>query len=284
MKARLARESATVRAFTLPKALSEARLDLSSINLTSFVILLAVFILLVSQSQAATGPAKAGIVETLVRWTPYLASAFVWNLTISALAMAIGTACGFALGVILVSTHGKVRFPFWLVTQVLRNSPWLVILFYCMYLIPYQVRIFGFVATTPDWIKATLGFALPVTAYVAEITRGGILSLPSAQWDSGESLALTRGQIMRMVIIPQCAKRMLPPWMNLYAFVTISTVLVNIVGITDILTAAREALNSDGRSELILPMYGYVLLWFFFYCYPIATLTTYLERRWAVRS
>jgi polar amino acid transport system permease protein len=153
-----------------------------------------------------------------------------------------------------------------------------------MYLIPYQVHIFGFVATTPDWIKATLGFALPVTAYVAEITRGGIMSLPSAQWDSGESLALTRWQIMWMVIIPQCAKRMLPPWMNLYAFVTISTVLVNIVGITDILTAAREALNSDGRSELILPMYGYVLLWFFVYCYPIATLTTYLERRWAVRS
>jgi polar amino acid transport system permease protein len=72
--------------------------------------------------------------------------------------------------------------------------------------------------------------------------------------------------------------------MNLYAFVTISTVLVNIVGLTDILTAAREALNSDGRTEMILPMYGFVLLWFFAYCFPIAKLTAFLERRWAVRT
>lgn len=243
-----------------------------------------VFLLVVVQAQAATGPAHLGVIATLIKWTPFLASGFVWNLIISALAMAIGTCAGFVLGVALVSTHGKARLPFWLFTQMLRNSPWLVILFYCMYLIPYQFRVLGIVVTAPDWIKAVIGFALPVTAYVAEIVRGGILSIPRAQWDSGESLAFSRGQVLLMIIVPQCAKRMLPPWMNLYAFVTISTVLVNIVGLTDILTAAREALNSDGRTEMILPMYGFVLLWFFAYCFPIAKLTAFLERRWAVRT
>ena len=69
----------------------------------------------------------------------------------------------------------------------------------------------------PDWIKATLGLALPVMANVAEIVRGAVQSIPTAQWESAESLAFTRRQTLWMIILPQCVKRMLPPWMNLYA-------------------------------------------------------------------
>jgi polar amino acid transport system permease protein len=77
---------------------------------------------------------------------------------------------------------------------------------------------------------------------------------------------------------------MLPPWMNLFAFVTMASVLANLVGVTEVLTATREALAAEVRPALLLPMYGFVLLWFFAYCYPIARLTQRLERRWALSS
>ena len=62
-----------------------------------------------------------------------------------------------------------------IVTQLFRNSPWLVLLFLCMFLIPFEIRLFGLRIPFPDWAKAILGFALPVMANTSEIVRGAIL-------------------------------------------------------------------------------------------------------------
>ena len=235
-------------------------------------------------AHAATAGAKPGVLATLLQWTPFLLGGFVWNIVISAVAMILGTVLGFALGVAQMSPTRAVRAPSWFVTQILRNAPWLVLLFYCMFLLPFQVKLFGWRIPFPDWIKASLGFALPVMAYVAEIVRGAVQSIPAGQWEAAESLAFSRRQTIWMIVLPQCLKRMLPPWMNLYAVVTMASVLANIVGVSEGLTAAREMLAAEQRTELLLPVYGYVLLWFFVYCYPIARFTAVLERRWAVRD
>ena len=98
----------------------------------------------------------------------------------------------------------------------------------------------------------------------------------------GGVLAFTRRQTMWMVIFPQCIKRMLPPWMNLYAILTMSTVLVSIVGVNDVMALTRQALWAENRPGLLLSFYSYVLLLFFVYCYPIARWTVRLEARYAV--
>ena len=235
-------------------------------------------------AQAATGTPKPGVLATLWRWTPFLLDGFFWNIVISALAMAVGTVLGFFLGVAQISHVRLVRAPSWLLTQLLRNAPWLVILFYCMFLLPFQMKVFGWRIPLPDWLKASFGFALPVMAYVAEIVRGAVQSIPAGQWESAEALAFSRRQTIWMIIIPQCLKRMLPAWMNLYAIVAMASVLANVVGVSEGLTAARELLAAEQRAELLLPVYAYVLLWFFCYCYPISRATFALERRWAVRE
>jgi len=86
-----------------------------------------------------------------------------------------------------------------------------------------------------------------------------------------------------MIILPQCVKRMLPPWMNLYAILTMATTLISIVGIQDGMTMVRAALVAEQRLDLFIPMYLMLLLWFFLYCYPIARWTQALERRFSVR-
>jgi polar amino acid transport system permease protein len=177
-----------------------------------------------------------------------------------------------------------VRKISWFATQFFRNSPWLVLLFYCMLLLPFELVVGGTVIPLPGWMKATVGLALPVMANVSELVRGAIQSIPYGQWESAESLAFTRRQTLWMIILPQCIKRMTPPWMNLYAILTVATPLTSIVGVNEAMTLTQDALAAEaGRPELLVPFYLYLLAWFFLYCYPIARATQALEARTAVR-
>ena len=240
------------------------------------------FLVSTSAVEAAAGADKPGVLATLLSWTPQLFRGFIFNLLISVLAMAIGTAAGVFLGLAQISLFSWVKKFASLVTHFFRNAPWLVLLFYCTFLLPFQLTVFGVAIPLPDWLKATFGLSLPVMANVSEIVRGAIQSIPSGQWESANSLAFSRRQTIWMIILPQCVKRMLPPWMNLYAILAMDTVLASIVGVEEVMTLTREALSSVNRPELLLPFYSYVLLWFFVYCYPIARLTVRLERKFAV--
>ena len=123
-----------------------------------------------------------------------------------------------------------------------------------------------------------LGLSLPVMANVSELVRGAVRSIPSGQWEAAESLAFSRRQTLCMVILPQCVKRMTPPWMNLYAILTVATPLTSVVGVSEAMTLTGDILSSEARTELLVPMYLYLLLWFFLYCYPIARATLALEK------
>lgn len=232
---------------------------------------------------AAATPGKEPVFDILLRWMPLMLKGFVFNLAISMMAMAIGTLAGLVLGLGQISLHAGVRRSCWLVTQFFRNAPWLVLLFFAMFLLPFEIKLNGFAVPLPDWLKATFGLSLPVMANVAEIVRGAVISLPSGQWEAAESLAYTRQQALWLIILPQCIKRMLPPWMNLYSILTMATVLASIVGVSEVMTLTGRVLSSEGgRPELLAPFYSFVLLLFFAYCYPIARWTVRLEKKYAV--
>jgi len=251
---------------------------------TALALMLGFAWILVSPVWAqSTDPQQASIPEVLLRWTPVLLKGFGFNVLISILSMAIGTVLGVGLGILQVSPIGAVRRTAWLITQFFRNSPWLVLLFYCILLIPFKISVFGLEIPFPGWLKAVIGLSLPVMAYMSEYMRGAILSIPSGQWESADSLGFTRGQTMREVILPQTIKRVAPSWMNLYAVLTMATPLVSIVGVSDVMTLTRSALAAESRVDLLIPMYLYILSWFFIYCYPISRLTVRLERKFAVK-
>jgi polar amino acid transport system permease protein len=255
------------------------RLRLGAAHGICLAAALAVFI---AAGEAQAGPGRPGILAVLLKWTPLLAQGFAFNLVISFLSMAIGTVAGVVLGLAQVSLLAWLRRAAWLATQFFRNAPWLVLLFYCIFLLPFELRVGGLVIPFPAWIKAVLGLSLPIMANVSEIVRGAVQSIPASQWESAESLAFTRRQTMWMIILPQCVKRMLPPWMNLYAILTMATPLTSIVGVTEAMTLTGDVLAAEGRTDLLIPMYLYLLGWFFVYCYPIARFTARLEGRFAI--
>lgn len=240
--------------------------------------------IVVLANEARAAPGEAAILTLIWKWTPLMFRGFLFNLLISVLSMAIGTAAGVALGLGQVSHLPAMRRAAWVVTQFFRNAPWLVLLFYCILLIPFELSLFGATVPFPAWVKAVIGLSLPVMANVAEIVRGAVQSIPTGQWEAAESLAFSRRQVMWMIVLPQCVKRMLPPWMNLYAILTMATPLVSIVGVQEAMTLTRAALSAEGRVDLLIPMYLWLLSWFFVYCYPISRVTLALERRFAIET
>ncbi len=221
--------------------------------------------------------------ELLIKWTPLLAKGFLFNILISVCAMALGTVTGVLLGLARISHHKPLRGVSWVVVQFFRNAPWLVLLFFVMYLMPFEFQVRGVTLPFPDWVKASLGLALPIMANMAEIVRGAVQSIPTGQWEAARSLAFSRRQTLWMIILPQCIKRMLPPWMNWYAILTMATTLASIVGVAEMMTLTGRITAAEGRTDLLIPIYSYVLLWFFVYCYPIARWTQRLEARYAER-
>lgn len=239
---------------------------------------------LIAQAQG-NGYGQAEAFDALWRWMPFIVSeGFFFNVLISFLSMAVGTVSGAVLGLAQISPRAVVRRPAWFVTQVFRNSPWLVLLFIVLLAFPYEVVIGTRVIPVPDWIKAVFGLSLPVMANLSEVVRGAVVSIPSAQWEAAESLAFTRRQTLWQIILPQCFKRMIPPWMNWYAILTMATPLCSLLGVEEIITLSRQAMEAENNHpELLVPFFGFALVIFFAYCYPIARLTIRLERRYTVK-
>ena len=251
-------------------------------------VLLVIFLLISFYQLAVLAQSKYTLIQafaTLWRWLPFVVgSGFVMNLLISFFTMLFGTVAGVFLGLGQISVVAPVRKFSWFITQLFRNSPWLVLLFIVMLTFPFEIEIGEHIISIPDWMKAVFGLSLPIMANISEVVRGAVQSVPTGQWEASESLAFSRVQTIWKIILPQCFKRMIPPWMNWYAILTMATPLVSLLGVEEIVTLSRQAMEAeDNHPELLIPFFGFALLIFFAYCYPIARWTLKLEERYSVK-
>ena len=272
---------------TQPGDTSSAQYSLSGLRWYHGIILLLGFVIVfavVYWSNRGEAGTNLSALDTLILWLPFILKGFGLNLLMSFLAMAIATVLGVALGIAQVSQIAILRAGAKFITQLFRNAPWLVILFMVMYLLPIEVRLpGGDKIMIPDWLKATFAFSLPVMGNISEIVRGAINSIPTGQWESAEGLAFSRRQTMVHIILPQCVKRSIPPWMNWYALLTLATPMASILGVHEAVGNAQAAMEAGGgRPDFLLPFYLFLLCLFFVYIYPIALWTRKLEQKYAV--
>ena len=250
-------------------------------------LMLAAFALLVlwPLTALAAGYDYGDATRALIKWLPFLVvGGFLFNLLISLLTMLFGTIAGIVLGLAQISPIWLLRVSAKFATQLFRNSPWLVLLFIVLLALPFEIVIGDLIITVPDWVKAVFGLSLPIMANISEVVRGAILSVPTGQWEAAESLAFSRRQTLWQIVLPQCFKRMIPPWMNWYAILTMATPLCSLLGVEELITLSRQAIEAENNHpELLVPFYSFALLIFFAYCYPIAKLTIRLEKRFTVK-
>lgn len=258
-------------------------------ELRAFVLgILGVPLLLASLLVAVYGAETGSIVSQIGARTPLLLTGssdlssltggFAANIIISFWAMLLSILFGAAMGIGLISETKLARMPCEILMNVLRNSPWLVVLYAMLYLLPFEIMLFGKTVFLSPLVKSVIGLALPAAANVAEVFRGGIEAVASGQWESARSLGYRRLQILRHIVLPQALPLMTPNLMTIYTMLFIGTSLVVVTGTSDVLSVVRTVTGSDG-DHLATGLYIYVLLLFFLFSYPIAILTRSLERR-----
>ena len=116
------------------------------------------------------------------------------------------------------------------------------------------------------------------TAHVSEITRGAIQSIPGGQTDAAKAIGLTFRQRLAEVIIPQAARRFLPPWINSVTDTVKGSSLVSLVGIVDLMLASQQVI---GRTYEPLPVYLLAAAIYFAINYALSVASRRLEQRFA---
>jgi general L-amino acid transport system permease protein len=106
---------------------------------------------------------------------------------------------------------------------------------------------------TPEFFALLLGLSLYTAAFVAEITRAGILSVSKGQWEAGRAIGLSEGRIMRLIVLPQSLRVIIPPMTSTFLNVTKNSSLATVIGYPDLVHVSNTSMNQTGRAvEAIL--------------------------------
>ena len=103
-------------------------------------------------------------------------------------------------------------------------------------------------ALTPEYMSVLLGLTIYTAAFVAEVVRGGIQSVALGQSEASSALGLSRGQTMRLVMLPQALRVIIPPVTNQYLNLTKNSSLAVAIGYPDVVSIANTAINQTGRA------------------------------------
>lgn len=103
-------------------------------------------------------------------------------------------------------------------------------------------------ALTPEYLSVLLGLTIYTAAFVSEVVRGGIQSVALGQSEASAALGLSRGQTMRLVMLPQALRVIIPPVTNQYLNLTKNSSLAVAIGYPDVVSIANTAINQTGRA------------------------------------
>jgi general L-amino acid transport system permease protein len=111
-----------------------------------------------------------------------------------------------------------------------------------------EINVVGGGAVTPEFLTVLLGLTIYTAAYIAEVVRAGILSVPYGQHEASAALGLSRGQALRLVQLPQALRVIIPPMTNQYLNLTKNSSLAVAVGYPDLVSISNTSLNQTGRA------------------------------------
>jgi polar amino acid transport system permease protein len=200
----------------------------------------------------------------------FLLQAAGWTLVLSLMAFVGGGLLGFVVALCRVSPLRWVR---WLATgyvQLVQGTPLLIL----MFLAYFGLSIAGL--TLPALVAAGLAMTIFVSAYIGEIWRGCIQSVPRTQWEAAECLALSRAQRMRLVVLPQALRIATPPTVGFMVQIVKNTSLASVVGFVELARAGQVVNNSIFQPFLV---YMLVAGLYFLLCFPLSWWSRQLERR-----
>jgi len=193
-----------------------------------------------------------------------------WTLLLSLVAFACGGIAGLLLLLARISEHRLLRAVARGYIELFQGTPLLMQLF----MVFFGIALFGIDVSA--WMAAAIALTLFTSAFLAEIWRGCVESIAHGQWEASGSLAMSRLEQLRYVILPQALRIAIAPTVGFSVQVVKGTAVTSIIGFTELTKTGGMLANATFEPFLI---YGLVAVGYFILCYPLSLSARYLERR-----
>ena len=200
----------------------------------------------------------------------FLLAALRWTVLLTLAAFVGGSIIGLIVAVMRVSNFWILRALAVCYIQLIQGTPLLVLLFVLFFGLP----IFGLPVL--PWIAAGVAFSVYAGAFLGEIWRGALQSIPKTQWEAGGSLGLGYLQQLRYVIIPQAIRGAIPPTIGFIVQLIKNTSLAATIGFVEL---TREGQLTTASTFQPFTVYMVVALLYFLMCFPLTQWSRVLERR-----
>ena len=193
-----------------------------------------------------------------------------WTIVLSLIAFLCGGIVGLALLFMRTSQIAPLEWFTKIYIEFFQGTPLLMQLF----LFFFGIALLG-VEVSP-WTAATLALTFWTSAFLTEIWRGCVESIPKGQWEASSSLALNYIEQMRYVILPQASRIAIAPTVGFSVQVIKGTALASIIGFVELTKAGTMLNNATFRPFLV---YSLVALIYFALCFPLSWSAKRLEKR-----
>jgi general L-amino acid transport system permease protein len=159
--------------------------------------------------------------------------------------------------------------------ELIRGVPLISLLFMSAVLFPL---FFPEGVTVNKIIRAQVAIILFTAAYIAEVVRGGLQAITRGQYEAAESLGLNYAQKMRLIILPQALKIVIPPSVSILISALKDTSLVVIIALYDVLKTTKSVLANPSWMGFSPEAYLFVAMIYFVCCYGMSNYSRRLER------
>ncbi len=220
--------------------------------------------------------------EVISNSLPYLWKGFQYTVQLTVIAGIGGLVFGTLLALARLSS---LRGLSWIASgyvNLMRSIPLVLVIFWFFFLVPFILQwVTG--AERPPQVgaerTAIITFIMFEAAFFCEIMRAGIQSIPRGQVSAAYALGLSYSQSMRLVVLPQAFRNMIPVLLTQTIILFQDTSLVYVISATDFLGAASKVAQRDGR---LIEMYSFVAVTYFILCFSLSVLVKRLQKKFAV--
>ena len=202
------------------------------------------------------------------------------GLTLTLVVAFVGISASLPIGIALalgrVSELPVIRILSACTIEVWRGVPLITVLFMAAVMLPLFLPEGG---TLDKLVRALIAVSIFAGAYMAEVVRGGLQSVPAGQHEAAASLGLGYWRTMGLVVLPQALRAVLPAIMNVFVALLKDTTLVLIVGLFDLLGIIQAALSDPNWLGFAVEGYAFAAVVFWALCFSMSRMSAHLETR-----
>lgn len=193
-----------------------------------------------------------------------------WTVVLSLLGFVGGTLLGLPVAISRASKVKAIRVLSGLYVNLVQGIPLPVV----MFIVYFGISIAGY--NLPALVAAGIAMTLYSSAFLGEIWRGCIESVPGTQWEASESLAFNKLQTLSYIILPQAFRVAIPPTVGFLVQIIKNSSYAVVIGFFDLTYSARVINNSTFKPFAVFTVAALI---YFAMCYPLSILSYRLERK-----